>query len=204
MCKLPCIRYKVTDIQFFRLGRLRTWVNTHTRYFTFTNPTAIGSTEDFLMSRRWLGKTLKDITTWQSMDVKEVELTQDHENTCIRFSVRRFVPIPGDTLTYQWLTPEGVRSLECAPYAIADIQEASRELYRHVNEAAVQHVRSLTQNKNPIVQKTFSVILSIINQVEVRYFVPSCRGAAKTRPLDDEGKGPSSRHNPPLGCKSTY
>lgn len=126
-----------------------------------------GPTDNFLWSRRWLGMRLKEITTWQSPDVKWVKLTQDYGGTSITVAVKKFIPLMGDTLTYSWNFPNGSGELECAPYALADVQHCIKELQRHIKEAVDQHVQTLLENKTGILSKTFSMILSIINRAEV-------------------------------------
>ncbi|KAL6412674.1 hypothetical protein AUP68_03879 [Ilyonectria robusta] len=142
---LPCIRGLLTDIPLFRLG----------------------ATENFLWSRRWLGSKLKEVTTWQSADVKWIQLTQDYGGTYINVPVKKFIPLPGDTLTYSWNSSNGPGELECAPYALADIQHCTKELRRHIEEAVDQHVQTLLKGKTGILSKTFSMILSILNRAEV-------------------------------------
>ncbi|KAK7402616.1 hypothetical protein QQX98_011628 [Neonectria punicea] len=143
--RLACIRYKVTDISLFRLG----------------------PSEDFVWSRRWLGKGLQEIATWQSKQVKWIKLTQGYGNASITISVKRFVPLPTDILSYKWEAPDGEnKSLECAPYALANIEKVTSELQRHIKDNVIQHISALTEHKAPILGRTLTLILSLINQAQ--------------------------------------
>ncbi|KAK7419223.1 hypothetical protein QQZ08_010935 [Neonectria magnoliae] len=123
--------------------------------------------EDFVWSRRWLGKGLKEIATWQSKQVKWITLTQGYGNASITVSVKRFAPLPTDILSYRWEAPNGEnKSLECAPYALANIEKATSELQRHVKDNVIQHISALTEHRARILGRTLTMILSLINQAQ--------------------------------------
>jgi len=79
--KLPCLRYKLTDIRLFREGSYaagREW------------------------SHRWSNNNMENITEWASSELKKIQVTQDYGPTSLTFTVREFVPIAGDMLDRQW------------------------------------------------------------------------------------------------------
>ncbi|KAK0716678.1 hypothetical protein B0T21DRAFT_318606 [Apiosordaria backusii] len=138
ICRLPCIRYKVTDVPLFRDG----------------------STDSFIWTKRWLGKGLKDIAKWGSGDTRLVTLTQEYGGTTIEVLVRRFLPTTGDILDYFWTTISGQKQvLECAPFAIVDLEQLGKELKRHVKESTYQYIVAFTTDRTAVLSKTFSMII---------------------------------------------
>lgn len=101
--KLPCLRYKLTDIRLFREGSYaagREW------------------------SHRWSSNNMDNITQWASSELKKIEVTQDYGQTSLTFTVREFVPIEGDMLHRQWFDGGVTKSVKIANYAIVDMAAA--------------------------------------------------------------------------------
>lgn len=169
-CRLPCIRLKITDTSLFRLGLLAHIQATET-YLSLMLP--LVSADDFLWTRRWLGKGVKDINTWEAPKMKQVNLIQHDGDDPITVTVKKFVPIEGDAVSYHWQTLEGTRSLFCAPYALANVQEASRELKRHIKQSATSYIERFITGKSQILSATYAAIQRAINQNQV-YHLPSC------------------------------
>ncbi|ORX98193.1 hypothetical protein BCR34DRAFT_496330 [Clohesyomyces aquaticus] len=143
---LPCVRYKLTDASLFRLG----------------------PTEDFLKSKRWAGRQIKELSTWQSADIKVVELTQDHGNTRIRIPVRKFKPIPGDILFYRWKISSGERTYVCPPYAVTHVEKVGAELRRHIYDTTAVHVESIVNSNNTILVETFRIAMKSVASTRVQ------------------------------------
>ncbi|KAK7915282.1 hypothetical protein PG985_012985 [Apiospora marii] len=119
----------------------------------FPNPT-----EDFTFSRRWLGKSLKEINHWSTHVEKSVWLTQRYGQSGIHLTVRRFVPVSTDRLNYFWYTSNQTQQLDCAPYAISNVEHASRELQRHISESVSEHLENCNRSKSQVVSETLAAI----------------------------------------------
>lgn len=111
---------------------------------------------------------MKELSTWQSDDTKYVELTQDHGNTRIRISVRKFKPIQGDILFYRWETSSGEKTFVCPPYAVMHVEEARDEFARHIRETVEVHVASIVNPKNGILTETFRIAIQSSMSLQVR------------------------------------
>ncbi|KAK0732259.1 hypothetical protein B0H67DRAFT_478582 [Lasiosphaeris hirsuta] len=145
-CRLPCIRYKVTDVPLFRLG----------------------PSDNYIWTKRWLGKSLKDISKWASEDTTSILLTQDHGGTAINVSVKKFIPVYGDTLNYFWITGSGhKKTLGCTPFAIANLEQVSAEVKRHIKQSVTEHVATFTDNRTAILSKTFSMVMRTAEQANL-------------------------------------
>jgi hypothetical protein len=69
-----------------------------------------------------------DITNWASDEIKTINVTQEVGGTYYTLRVRKFIPIEGDALARRWVYGGQKYEYECAPYAVADMQEAGRVL----------------------------------------------------------------------------
>jgi len=140
--KLPCLRYKLTEVRLFREGSF-----------------AVGHE----WSHRWSGKTLDDITHWASSEVKMVQVTQDYSPSPISFEVREFEPMPGDKLQRRWVH-EGVQKTATLPnYAILNMKDAvkaHREFI--VNEGPYFFKNTLNYNDR-LLSGTYTMALKLSN-----------------------------------------
>lgn len=136
-------------------------------WYSITDTPNLGSTEDFLRTRRWLGKELKDITTWETSEARRVKLVQNVGDAPISIEVRKFLPIPGDILFRRWHTSEGEKSWFYPPYALTNIQDASKELKRHVEDSVARYIKLFTANESRILFSTFKAIQQAIRHCQV-------------------------------------
>ncbi|PMD45949.1 hypothetical protein L207DRAFT_418786 [Hyaloscypha variabilis F] len=101
--KLPCLRYKVTDVRLFRDGSYaagRDW------------------------SHRWSSNSMENITHWASSELKSIQVTQDYGPSALTFTVRQFIPVKGDMLHRQWSDGAVTKSVAVPNYAIVDMAAA--------------------------------------------------------------------------------
>jgi hypothetical protein len=108
-----------------------------------------------------------------------VVLTQDYGETSIEVPVKKFIPISGDVLNYFWMTGSGQRhTLECPPFAIANLEQVSLEVKRHVKQSAAQHIAAFTLNRTAVLGKTFSMVMQSAERSKVSF-----RGPGRHFPL---------------------
>lgn len=107
--KFPCVRDKISDSELLDKA-------SHPR---------------LEWTRRWRSMKIVDIDLWNSTEIKLISLTQDigrNQATSYNLRVREFVVVPGDALERTWNVEGEEKAHRCAPYAIADMQQAGNTI----------------------------------------------------------------------------
>jgi len=65
-----------------------------------------------------------NIRDWKSAELRTIKITQDVKGRSYQVKVRQFEPKEGDALERKWKINGVEQSFRCAPYAIADMEEA--------------------------------------------------------------------------------
>lgn len=97
-----------------------------------------------------------DITNWASDEVKTIDVTQEVGNTYYTLKVRKFVPVQGDALSRRWVYDGVPYEYECAPYAVADMQEAGKVLSQF-SENTLSTAIPFWIKHDPLLRKTYSM-----------------------------------------------
>ena len=119
-----------------------------------------------------------EIEEWNSPVIKTIELTQDVGHASYSLQVRDFVPGPGDSLIRTWNSPDGVSSHPCAPYAIANMQDASKVFVDFVSTHIGPFLDYYIDKTDALLQKTYQMALDHSRAAEVcppRYVLESSR-----------------------------
>jgi hypothetical protein len=119
--KLPCVRYKFTEIRLF----LPSQSPGHER------------------TQRWPDRKLKDISNWASDHTRIICTTEGFSAASLDLEVRQFVPIEGDVLDRHWFLPGGIKkSIQIPLYAIAYVEPAKRGYIEYVNRQGKNSLRA--------------------------------------------------------------
>lgn len=147
--KLPCARYKITECTLYRTGKAPG--------MEFTS--------------RWPTMKLKDITKWANSEVREVEVLSDVCPVPLRFKVRRFVPMPGDSLKRGWMDGKVKKFALTTPFAIVNMSEAVKDMRDYIDTHVQDCVAAYTAGADELIRHTYDYALKYMQRHSVRRHV---------------------------------
>lgn len=136
--RLPCLRYKITDVRLFKPGNVK----------------------GYEWTRRWSGGVADDIANWASNEIRCVRVTEGYTRKPVELRVRKFVPQEGDALTRSWVHNGVKRSVNIPPYALVNLDEAKAAYDDYINTGIKDCCTSfLWQKEGNILQSTYSLAI---------------------------------------------
>ena len=154
MSKLPCLRYKITEIRLFK----------------GTGPLATG----YAYSRRWSDAQMHNVTEWASPEIRTIKVTQEYGNEPgLTFRVRKFIPVEGDVLNRWWADGIVIKSIDVPTYAMVDMKEALLEFQRYIISAGPEHFSGALKDYGRLAWFTYTEALSFANLAKVIPFKQS-------------------------------
>jgi hypothetical protein len=104
---------------------------------------------------------------WASKHVKTIICTQDVNGTTYELKVKKFKPADGDALARRWKRDGVERQFACAPYAVANMREASKTLARHVDESIAEALRFYITESDNLLRQTYIMAYNYSQNAEV-------------------------------------
>ena len=108
-----------------------------------------------------------EIDKWRSSEVKIIHVTQDVGNAWYQLKVREFVPVEGDVLERKWVTDGKQQSFECAPYAIANMEETGHDLIRFADNHLLTALCYYTGKDDGLLRNTYDMACQCTRSAEV-------------------------------------
>ncbi|KAI0115733.1 hypothetical protein GGR51DRAFT_546078 [Nemania sp. FL0031] len=133
MCKLPCLRWIITDCSLFREQ----------------------SMPYQLFSKRWQNMDLVDITTWSSEETKTIVISQIFLDAPYAVEVKEFEPVEGDMLEERWTSGSLVKSHRIPRYALSDMKKTALMLERFIDANIVTYIIGATTDERQLLQDAF-------------------------------------------------
>lgn len=130
---LPCLRYKITECVLYRTGKAPGLE------FTF----------------RWPKMQLKDISNWANPEIRTIQLKSDICPIPFTVNVRRFVPIPQDSLHKGWMDGKTKKFKEVTPFAIVNMGATVRDLCEYINSHVFKCMEYFLKGRDVLVQETY-------------------------------------------------
>lgn len=146
--KLPCLRYKMTEITVSRTDDDR------------------GALE---LTKRWQGFDMKDIGDWVTPEGRKIELSLGVCSSPITIKVRKFRPIPGD-ITYRcWRDGNVTKKTDIEPYALESIRQSAKEVTAYIHDNAVKTLATLSEDDamSSITRETYRMAIQHYNVLTV-------------------------------------
>ncbi|KAI0136535.1 hypothetical protein BJ170DRAFT_15910 [Xylariales sp. AK1849] len=137
--RLPCLRYKITDVKLFKPGQVK----------------------GYEWTRRWAEGIADDISHWASLETRNVCVTEGYTPRPVQLRVRQFVPQEGDALERTWMHEGTRRSVTIPPFAIVNIEEAKTTYTDHINEGVKDCCRHVLTGKDKLIWATYALALSL-------------------------------------------
>tara|TARA_R110002060_G_scaffold15124_5_gene21127 strand:+ start:410 stop:814 length:405 start_codon:yes stop_codon:yes gene_type:complete len=99
---------------------------------------------------------LKDITEWSSNHIRTIKVQSDLCDTPLELTVRKFVPIPQDTLRKSWMDGKKKKFKDTTPFAIVNMNDAVKVMGDYINKHIFECVAYWLKDKDEWVQETYA------------------------------------------------
>ncbi|KAK8138442.1 hypothetical protein PG984_001822 [Apiospora sp. TS-2023a] len=135
--RLPCLRYKITDVRLFKPGQIKghEW------------------------TRRWQEGVADDISNWASFETRNVGVTEGYTHQPVVLRVRQFVPQEGDSLERTWVYDGVRRSVRIPAFAIVNLEEARNAYEDHLTRSVKDFCRNVVSSKHKLIWGTYAAAL---------------------------------------------
>jgi hypothetical protein len=139
--RLNCLRWKITDVKLFKPGQVKghEWTN------------------------RWKDSVVDDIGTWESSDLRVIQVTEGYTNRTIHLQVRRFQPQDGDKLDRSWVSGGVKKSVTIPPFAIVDMESAKSAFDQHIKEGLSACCRRLL-GPQKLLWRTYALAIKLMTR----------------------------------------
>lgn len=101
---------------------------------------------------------LKDITDWESPDIRTIEVMSDVCDEPLKLLVRKFKPIPQDSITKSWWDKTaGIRRYKkTTPYAIVNMKKTVDDMLSYIAKYALKSVVYVLRRSDQLVKETYA------------------------------------------------
>ncbi|KAI7783038.1 hypothetical protein LA080_012633 [Diaporthe eres] len=142
--RLPCKRWKITEVRLFKPGQVK----------------------GLEWTRRWKDTTMApDICQWDSPDVKIIRLTEGYADG-VQLRVRRFVKQSGDRLHRTWFENGEEKRWYIEPYALADLEGARAQYDNYLKAGLNGMLKALLGPKEKLLWRTYEHAIRRLKRLE--------------------------------------
>jgi hypothetical protein len=99
---------------------------------------------------------LKDISKWASTEVRNIQIQSDVSPVPLQLSVKKFVPMPRDSLHRSWMDGKTKKFKETTPYAIVNMAAAAEEMNQYINANVFRSMDFFLKGRDEFIVKTYS------------------------------------------------
>ncbi len=177
---MPCYRYIVTDASLYREQ---------------TAPYQ-------LYSRRWQTMDIIDIPTsdWASSEVRTIIVSPNHFEAPLEFRVREFIPVDGDLLEEQWVTPTGKQRVPVPRYAVADMHETAQMMKGYIERNVWKFIAETVGPLDQLLWETYTMAFRHIGLAKVTSPIVRHQCPTDTCSIDRGRARPTDQYIPLVGC----
>ncbi|PKS06558.1 hypothetical protein jhhlp_007306 [Lomentospora prolificans] len=143
--RLPCLRYKITDVRLFKPGQVR----------------------GFEWTRRWRDNVVDNISHWASDEIKTIQVSEGYTGRPVELRVRKFIPQDGDKLERSWVANGAKKSVTIPPYAIVDLEAARNAYSEHIDRGIVDCFSAIVKPRNTLLWKTYVLAWKMAQDTQV-------------------------------------
>ncbi|KAI1447687.1 hypothetical protein F5Y02DRAFT_351050 [Annulohypoxylon stygium] len=135
--RMPCLRYKITDVKLFKPGNVK----------------------GYEWTRRWIEGIPDDISQWASMEIKKVKVTEGYTNQPVELRVRQFIPQEGDKLERSWVHDGARKNVKIPPYAIVNLEEAKSIYTDYIKQGLPECCKKVLSGKDRLLLATYGAAI---------------------------------------------
>lgn len=139
---LPCLRYRLTECTEFRTGKA----------------------PGMEYSARWPIMRLKDITKWASTEIRTITVRSDVSPVPFDLHVRKFIPIPQDSLHRAWTDGKIKKFKETTPFAINDMKSAMTAMRQYITKSIFKCIDHFLMASDELIKLTFNYAQDYMKQ----------------------------------------
>ncbi|KXJ92501.1 hypothetical protein Micbo1qcDRAFT_160243 [Microdochium bolleyi] len=146
--RLPCLRLRLTEVVMFRGGGLN-------------------------LTSRWTGTAMKNLSPndWVNNELRTLTWQLEHSPYPLQFTVKRFHPQAGDSLSRKWQDSNGqTRETRIEPFGLADIQKTANDYMAYNFTYSLASLNTVKQRMigqvEDIVWRTYDEVSKLIVMTE--------------------------------------
>jgi hypothetical protein len=98
---------------------------------------------------------LRDISEWSDTRIRTIKVMSDVCDIPLELSVRKFIPIPEDSLQKSWMDGKVKKFKETTPYAIVNMSATVKEMREYINRHVFRCMEFWLKNRDPWIQETY-------------------------------------------------
>jgi hypothetical protein len=98
---------------------------------------------------------LKDITKWADNEIRTIQVQSNVCPVPLELTVRRFVPIPQDSLKKGWMDGKVKKFKAIEPFAIVNMSAAVNDMKEYIDANVCECVQYFLQGSDPLIQETY-------------------------------------------------
>ncbi len=98
---------------------------------------------------------LKDISKWASGEIRNITVKADVSPVPFDLKVRKFVPIPQDSLHRAWMDGNTKKYIETTPFAISDMRSAMMNMRLYIEQNIYSCIDFFLANADELIRTTF-------------------------------------------------
>ncbi|KAI1390162.1 uncharacterized protein F4822DRAFT_226236 [Hypoxylon trugodes] len=137
--RMPCLRYKITDVKLFKPGNVK----------------------GYEWTRRWIEGIPDDISQWASAETKKVKVTEGYTEQPVELRVRQFIPQDGDRLERSWVHDGNRRRVRIPPYAIVNLEEAKSAYDNYIKLGLPECCKKVLWGKDKLLSMTYAAAIKV-------------------------------------------
>ena len=99
---------------------------------------------------------LKDITKWADDEIRTIQIRSDVCPVPLGLSVRRFVPIPQDSLKKGWMDGKTKKFKPTTPFAIVNMSAAAKDMKEYVDANVFECMKYFLRGTDTLIQETYN------------------------------------------------
>ncbi|KAM0260419.1 hypothetical protein ACHAQJ_002821 [Trichoderma viride] len=131
--RLPCLRYKITDMTLYKPGQV----------------------PGYEWTQRWTKTTSDPIQLWASSEVRLVYISVCFSTVYLPLEVRRFVPQEGDKLERTWDYKGTKKSALIPPYALIDLEAGKSAYTSYIRDSMTDIFKNMLGDADALLYKTY-------------------------------------------------
>jgi hypothetical protein len=168
--KIGCLRWAVSDVALFRVCKYQHRKPLGCQFTRKLTRLAAGA-EEFLLTRRYVGKKLHEIEKWEPPELRHVMITQDYgrnSRAVAKVFVKEYAPRQGDILDYNWWENGVEKVLHMPPFALMDVASIARNMWEYIDTFGRDYIEDRIDESNKILWKTFDIAFRTAEAGSVR------------------------------------
>jgi hypothetical protein len=114
---------------------------------------------------------LKDITKWADNEIRTIQVQSDVCPVPFGLTVRRFVPIPQDSLKKGWMDGKNKKFKSVTPFAIVNMSAAVKDMKEYIDTNVFECMKYFLRGTDALIQETYDFAIQHRDRHIVSYIL---------------------------------